>query len=209
MLAPSPVSQLRKVALRKLISIASAVALAAALFGASEPADHLHAFDLQHSKMTVYVGKQGLFAFAGSNHEVSAPIASGSFDDATHAVELTVDAAKMQVLDPKASAGDRAKIESNMIGPEVLDAKKFPVISYRSTKIEAADARDWSVEGNLTLHGQTHAVNVQLRKVDATHFSGSATVRQTEFGITPPKVAGGAVKVKDEVRVEFAIALAR
>jgi hypothetical protein len=35
-----------------------------------------------------------------------------------------------------------------------------------------------------------------------------ATVRQTEFGIKAIKVAGGTVKVKDEVRVVFDIHLA-
>jgi len=32
-------------------------------------------------------------------------------------------------------------------------------------------------------------------------------LKQTEFGITPVKVAGGTVKVKDEVKVAFSIAL--
>jgi polyisoprenoid-binding protein YceI len=37
------------------------------------------------------------------------------------------------------------------------------------------------------------------------HYRGSATVRQTDFGIKPVSVAGGTIKVKDEVRVEFEI----
>jgi hypothetical protein len=36
-------------------------------------------------------------------------------------------------------------------------------------------------------------------------YRGSARFRQTEFGITPVTVAGGTIKVKDEVRVEFEI----
>jgi len=39
------------------------------------------------------------------------------------------------------------------------------------------------------------------------HFTGSATIRQTDFGITPIKVVGGAVSVRDDVKIEFRIAL--
>ena len=38
-------------------------------------------------------------------------------------------------------------------------------------------------------------------------YTGSATVKQKEFGMEPVSVAGGTVKVKDEVKVEFEIAL--
>jgi hypothetical protein len=37
------------------------------------------------------------------------------------------------------------------------------------------------------------------------HYHGSASVRQTDFGIKPVSAGGGAIKVKDEVRVEFEI----
>jgi hypothetical protein len=38
-------------------------------------------------------------------------------------------------------------------------------------------------------------------------YQGAAALKQTEFGITPVKVAGGTVKVKDEVKIAFSIAL--
>jgi len=40
-----------------------------------------------------------------------------------------------------------------------------------------------------------------------SRYRGSATLKQTDFGITPVTVAGGTVKVKNEVKVEFDIAL--
>jgi hypothetical protein len=38
---------------------------------------------------------------------------------------------------------------------------------------------------------------------------GALTLRQSDFGITPVKIAGGAVRVKDEIRIEFDIQAAR
>jgi polyisoprenoid-binding protein YceI len=63
------------------------------------------------------------------------------------------------------------------------------------------------VTGDLTLHGQTHPITFAVTRVDATHFHGATTVRQSAFGISPIRIAGGTVRVKDDVKVEFAIAL--
>jgi hypothetical protein len=39
------------------------------------------------------------------------------------------------------------------------------------------------------------------------HFEGFAQLKQRDFGMTPVSIAGGTVKVKDEVRIEFTIVL--
>jgi hypothetical protein len=36
-------------------------------------------------------------------------------------------------------------------------------------------------------------------------YTGSTRLKQTDFGIQPVSVAGGAVKVKDEVEISFKI----
>ena len=40
-------------------------------------------------------------------------------------------------------------------------------------------------------------------------YVGSVALRQSEFGIPPISIAGGSIKVKDEIRVEFEIVAAR
>ena len=187
-----------------LVTVAFALCVVAA---APPPDAAVRAFDLQRSTMTVYVYKQGIFAFAADNHEVDAPIASGSYDSAKPSVELSVDAAKLRVLDPKMAPDRRATVQSNMSGPMVLDAEKYPAIEFRSTKIEPAADGHWTVTGDLSLHGQTHSLVVDVVNDTEMHFTGSAMVRQTEFGITPIRIAGGTVKVKDDVKVVFDISL--
>jgi len=161
--------------------------------------------------MKVRVGKEGLFAFASDEHQVNAPITSGSFDEDRKSVELTVDATKMQVLDPPSR---RDKVQANMLGPQVLDVEKYPTISFHSTGvIEAASPTEgsapkiWTIKGDLMLHGQTHQITVSTERLDANRFTGSAPVKQTAFGITPIRVAAGAVRVRDEVDITFDIIL--
>ncbi len=165
------------------------------------------AIDAAHSIMTVAVSKQGVFSLFADNHVIDAPIASGTYDDAQKAVVLTVDATQMRVVDPKSSANRRADVQSNMAGPEVLDVNTYRTIVFRSTNISGTDTSRWTVNGNLTLHGQTHPISFAAVRADATHVSGSATVNQSTFGITPIRIAGGAVTVKDAVTVSFRIVL--
>jgi polyisoprenoid-binding protein YceI len=195
--------------------VASLVCAAAIFFGqggwaAATDQAGLHSIDVKRSWIKVYVFKEGVFAFASDNHEVDVPIASGSFDQKTNSVQLTVDAAKMRVLDPPSR---RDKVQANMLGPQVLDVAKYPTISYRSTALEdvgsvkGSGAKRWVVNGDLTLHGQTHPIPLSVERFDATHFTGSAVIKQSAFGITPLRVAGGTVRVKDDVHLIFDVRL--
>jgi polyisoprenoid-binding protein YceI len=145
-----------------------------------------------------------VFSFAGDNHEIQAPIASGTVDEAARTVEFTVDVRRMRVLDPNLSADKRSQVQEKMLSPDVLDPDRYPEISFRSTKVEPKSGGELSVSGNLTLHGQTRPTNVRVLSTQL-HYRGSAALKQTEFGIKPIVVAGGTIKVKDEVRIDFDI----
>jgi polyisoprenoid-binding protein YceI len=160
--------------------------------------------DTQRSKITLHVFRGGLFSFAGDNHEIAAPIANGTVDQAERKVELQVHAADLQVQDPKASAETRAKVQQRMLSPDVLDVQRFPVIAFHSTAVEAQPDGSWRVRGELELHGQHRELTFPVTEKDGA-FQGSTQLRQSDFGIKPISIAGGSVKVKDELKVEFLI----
>ncbi|HEY6952646.1 MAG TPA: YceI family protein, partial [Bacteroidota bacterium] len=130
--------------------------------------------------MTVHVYRSGLFSFAGDNHEIQAPIAC-SLNEAERTVELRVDVRQMRVLDPNLSADKRSQVQGKMLSPDVLDPERYPEITFRSTGVDEKNS-NLSVRGNLTLHGQTRPINVSVTRTQS-HYRGSATVKQTDFGI--------------------------
>ncbi len=154
--------------------------------------------------MTVRVFKSGLFSAFGHEHEISAPIQQGRFSESNRSVDLTVDARQMRVRDKDVSEKDRAEIQETMLGPKVLDSRQFPEIRFRSSAVEPAGEGRWRVAGDLTLHGQTHPVKLTVQRQNG-HYQGAAELKQRDFGIEPISVGGGAVKVKNELRVEFDI----
>jgi hypothetical protein len=164
-----------------------------------------HNIDTQKSTLTIHVGKTGAFSGLGHEHEVRAPIHSGTADTGPHpAVEIHVDARELRVIDKDASEKERAAVQKTMLGPEVLDSEHHQDIVFKSTGAESAGQERWTLRGNLTLRGQTRPVTVQVTLRDG-RYTGEAAVKQTDFGIKPPGKAG--VRAKDELRIEFDVRL--
>jgi polyisoprenoid-binding protein YceI len=108
----------------------------------------------------------------------------------------------MQVLDPNESDKNRAEIRATMLGPKLLEAEKFPRISFTSTSVTQMNADTAQVKGILELHGVKREVDLEVKR-QGGHYVGATRLKQTSYGMTPITVAAGAVKVKDEVKVEF------
>jgi polyisoprenoid-binding protein YceI len=160
--------------------------------------------DSQKSVMTVRVFKSGLLSAFGHEHEISAPIQRGTLNETDRSVELVVDARQMRVMDKDVSEKDRAEIQETMLGPKVLDSGRFPEIRFHSTTVEPAGDGRWTVRGDLTLHGQTRPVKVEVQG-QSGHYQGTAELKQKDFGIEPVGGGGGTVKTKNELRVEFEV----
>lgn len=169
----------------------------------------MRGIDVERSMLTVRVFKAGLFRAFADNHTIQAPISEGSLDDsATPNVQLTIDARRMKVLDPGLSSKDREDVQTRMLGPDVLDTSRFAQIRFRSTAVQRLDADRWLVRGNLELHGQIHQIALTVA-LERGHYKGSTTLRQSDFAITPISIAGGTVRVKDEVTIEMDIVTAQ
>jgi len=125
-------------------------------------------------------------------------------------LEMTIKAASLEVTD-KVSTSDRQKIEGTM-RDEVLEIAKYPDISFKSTSVGASRTGEGQfqarISGELTLHGVTRpvAMTAQLEFGDKTlRAKGGFAIKQSNFSIKPVSVAGGTIKVKDELKFTFDI----
>ena len=180
-------------------------AAALALVPFAQPCDgQPRALDTKRSTVTVRVFKSGLFRAFADDHVIEAPLAEGSLDAAMLAVHIAIDVRAMRVLDPSLSLKDRLEVQTRMLGPDVLDGARFPHVRFRSVVVQPGDAGRWSVRGELEVHGQTRPVTVNVVR-EQGHYKGSASLKQSDFGITPISIAGGTVKVKDDIKIDFDI----
>jgi polyisoprenoid-binding protein YceI len=190
----------------RLNKLALAILAIGVCFGPNSLSAQSKAIDVNKSTLTVRVFKTGAFSAFAHDHEIQAPIEEGKIEEgpAQASVQLRVDSRKMRVLDPEISVGKRAEIQHTMQSASVLDVEKFPEISYQSTIVTGHGEGHWEVHGDLTLHGEKQPVVVAVSLQDG-HYRGSASFKQSTFGMTPISIAGGTVKVKDEVKIEFDI----
>lgn len=161
--------------------------------------------DTAHSRLLIHVSKTGVFSGFGDNHEVEARIAKGTLDVKNGQLRLSVDSRQMQVLDPKLPPDKRRQVQERMLGPEVLDSAHFPEIVFESTHVEHGQEGAVVVNGRLSLHGVTKPISLVAHEKNG-RYTGTFSLKQRDFYITPVSVAGGTVRVKDELAIEFDIA---
>jgi polyisoprenoid-binding protein YceI len=201
------------------------VALGAALLGlegtgAAAPADAPYVVVESKSSVRVHVGKAGLLSFAGHLHEVLAPVAGTVTADAANLgasrVDLTFASARLTVLAAGAPEGEPPKVEEVMRGPAVLDVVRFPEIRFHSTMVTgrgvSASSYELRVTGELSLHGVAKEIAVPVKvEVEgrALIATGQLTLRHDQFGMKPVTAGGGAVKVANEIKIDFRIVAER
>lgn len=185
--------------------VPTALLVAVAVAAPPPSAAQTKTIDIRRSTIAIHVGKAGLFSAAGHDHWVSAPIASGKIGDTgARYVNFAVDAHRLKVKsDTKVNQKDETEIQETM-QQKVLESEKYPLIQFRSSSVAQAGSGSWSVTGKLTLHGVSKSIVVTVKQAGDA-YSGNARIKQTDFAIQPVRVAGGAVKVKDEVEVQFDI----
>ena len=118
-------------------------------------------------------------------------------------IEATIDAASIDTRNQKR--------DDHLRSAEFLDVERFPTITFKSTKVEKA-GDGWKVRGDLTLHGVTRPVVLDVSDVTLPikdpmgnlRAGGQARTKlnRQDFGITFNKTLdGGGLVVGDEVAI--------
>lgn len=122
-------------------------------------------------------------------------------------VEASIDTASIDT--------GEAKRDEHLRSPDFFDVAKYPTISFKSTKVEAAGDRRFKLYGDLTMHGVTKPVVLDVEATPEvkgmrgeTRAGARATtkVNRKDFGINWSKsMDGGGVVVGDDVDVTIEV----
>ena len=176
-----------------------------------------YTIDKSASKFTVQAFPEGLLSMLGHSPTFVARDYEGVIECDPETGEgasftLKVQAPSLELVDDLGSS-DRRRITETM-HDEVLETEKYPEIVYdcpasNMTVNRTGDGQfDVSLNGNLTLHGVANR-HPLTGKVIATpamlRALGEFEIQQTNFDIKLVSVAGGILKVKDELKCTFDI----
>jgi polyisoprenoid-binding protein YceI len=172
----------------------------------------VYAVDPGASLIAVTVHRGGLMARLGHDHVVASHTLSGYVapdkgraDISFRADQMTVDEPQLlreAGIDKQPSPPAVEGTRKNMLGP-VLEAQRHPVVTLHAER--PADGR---LHVTVTLHGATRRLDLPAAvEVDAAQVtaSGTARLKQTDFGITPFSVGAGLLSVQDELEVRYRI----
>jgi polyisoprenoid-binding protein YceI len=171
--------------------------------------------DKRRSRFTVQAFATGLLSAMGHNPTIAIRTFSGEVEFDSDALRadrlwLKIQASSLAVLDD-ISDKDRREIES-LMKSNVLEIEKYPEICFEAHSPVAVNRIDASLysatlNGNLNLHGVTRGESIPVRIVsmgeEMLRASGEFTLKQSDYQIKPVSVAGGALKLKDELKFSF------
>ena len=162
--------------------------------------------DPAHTNVEFSVRHMMISNVKGQFQKTSGTIATSGTDPASAKIDATIDATSINTRVDKRDA--------HLKSPAFLDVDKFPTITFKSTKAEAAGPGKWKVTGDLTLHGVTKPVVLDVESTGTpvtdpmgnTRAGASATTKisRKDFGLTwnQPLETGG-VMVGDEVAISI------
>lgn len=177
-----------------------------------------YVIDTRASQFTVQAFASGLIAAVAHSPKIAIREWSGEIKMASDmgigSLRIQVRAASFEVLDELRDT-DRREIH-RVMNQEVLETARFPEILYESSEIKAEKLREdlyrINIGGRLSLHGisNSHTFVAQAALgVDTARAYGDFTLRQTDYDIRIASIAGGTLKLQDELKFSFYVVARR
>jgi len=166
----------------KSVIAASAFALFAS---ASAFAADVYKFDANHTSVTFQYTHFGFSHPSGKFMNAVGSVSLDKADPSKSSVEVSFDIAGVNT--------GVAQFDADLKSPAFFDAAKFPTATFKSTKVTPTGKDTAKVEGDLTIHGVTKPVtlDVKLNKIannmmknkEDAGFTATATIKRSDFGI--------------------------
>ena len=171
------------------------------------PSDTWH-IDLAHTTVEFSVRHMMVSNVKGRFDKVMGTISANGNDPASVQIDVEIDPSS---VDTRVDFRD-----ADLKGPNFLDADKYPTITFKSKKFEPAGTDKWKITGDLTLHGVTKEVVLDVdgpspiikdqKGTARVGASATTTISRKDFGMTWNKALdAGGVLVGDEVAISIDI----
>jgi polyisoprenoid-binding protein YceI len=183
--------------MKKLLSAALALAPALALAAPST-----WTLDASHSSAGFAVKHLVISTARGTFTAVSGKLVLDEADLARSTVEATIDVNSIDTQVP-----DR---DAHLKSPDFFDVAKYPTITFKSTKVAETGKDGLKVTGDLTMHGVTRPVTLDVTaspEVKGLYgetrrgYSATTKLNRKDFGLAWNKMVEAGPAVGDQVTI--------
>jgi polyisoprenoid-binding protein YceI len=166
--------------------------------------------DPAHSSANFSVRHMMITNVRGGFKKVTGTVVFDPANPSASSIEAEIDAASINT--------NEEQRDTHLRSADFLDVEKHPKITFRSTRIEAAGEGEWKVTGDLSIHGVTRPVTLNVEGPTPegkdpwgnTRTGASATtkIKRSDFGLTwNAALEAGGLLVGDELKIELELSL--
>src|SRR5947208_865181 len=178
----------------------------------SNPMKKTYKIDPSHSSANFVVRHMMITNVRGGFSGVEGIIEFDPQNPTDARIEAVMDTSKISTLDENRDA--------HLKSADFLDVERFPTLTFKSRKIEPAAQGEWKVTGDLTIHGITREVVLNVEGPTAegkdpfgnVRVGASATtkIKRSDFGLTwNAALETGGILVGDDLKIELEISAIR
>ena len=170
---------------KTLFAAALVVATAAGSFAPAFAAPVSYKIDPAHTAVAFIVNHVGFSNVIGRFDTVGGDVTFDKDAVEKSMVNVTIDTTSVDT--------NHAKRDEHLRSPDFFNAKEFPKMTFKSTKIEKTGDQTGKLHGDLTMLGVTKPVVLDVTfnkdgvspasKLETAGFSARGTVKRTEFGM--------------------------
>lgn len=163
--------------------------------------------DNSHTKVGFSIRHLGISNVHGSFTEVEGTIDFDKDDIAASSVEATISVKSIDT--------DNQKRDDHLRSPDFFEASKYPAMKFTSKKITDVKGNEFTIVGDLEMHGVTKEVSLATTFEgavtdpwgnDRVGFSASTRLNRKDFGLSWNKLLEtGGVVVGEEVKITLEI----
>jgi polyisoprenoid-binding protein YceI len=164
--------------------------------------------DKAHSRLGFNITHLSVAELGGTFNSIDAKLTSAKPDFTDAVVELTADVNSINT--------DNEQRDGHLKTPDFFDAAKFPNLTFKSTSFQKVGDKKFKVSGNLTLHGVTKPVVLDvvfngtstnpMSKKTIAGFKITGVIKRSDFGIAPSMPAA---MLSDEVALQASTEFAK
>jgi polyisoprenoid-binding protein YceI len=167
-----------------------------------------HQLGPDSGRLTLRTYRSGLAAQAGHDLTIDVTRWSGSVDSGR--LDATIDLTSLAIREGHGGIKpltDRDRRDIAGQAAKSLDTGRYPEATYAATSLAPDENGGGTIDGTLTLHGQSRPLQLTVTRTGDGQYRATATVVQSQFGIKPYSGMFGALKLRDDVDLEVTVHL--
>ena len=162
-------------------ALAAALAMVSSAAFAADP----YQIDPNHTQVEYTYTHFGFSHITGHLNKVEGDFLFDAKDPTKSSIQVSIPIDTISVGVPD--------LDKELVSPAFFDAAKFPTATFQSTAVTSTGANKLAVAGDLTIHGVTKPVTLDvtvnkigmhpMRGVAAAGFDATATIKRSDFGV--------------------------